>query len=204
MRSLLIRHHVKRRVALLVPVAIFAAACAGSSEVLKEQYEALSDERYAAVNSCTVKTGDGPDRLLVDHALIETDVPLPPDIVFTEILATSPAGFDFEPVAVLGDASTIRPHVLLGQDAPAAARLDFASLPFSPDRSQDFALGVILEIPAGAPANPPMAVEITGAEYTTGGQTYTLGFKRSGYVSRLAADGTYCENFGSGDFQQTD
>lgn len=161
-----------------------------------DRYPALSDA--GGFLSCAAVPGGGAERLLVAHPRTPSTEPLPDDIRFTEILGSSPAGWSFQSVAFTGDISSIPMNGLLDQNADRAPDYDTIPLPFRPDGPTDFALGVIIDVPAETADNPPAAVEVTGARYDTGGASYTLEFDYEVFVTRLAQDDPdYCNQPGT-------
>ena len=119
----------------------------------------------------------------------------PEDIVFTEIVGHSPAGFEYTPVLVEGDASFIMQEVLFAEDPTFLDDMEFFPLPHAPDQSKDFALGVIVDIPADADDDPEPVIVMSGAKYTTDGKDATLQFDRVGLVSRPDDNGEWCAKF---------
>lgn len=166
------------------------AACGLSGDDPSAEYSSLSGQ-YSGILTCTPVTDGEVERLLATHGLTRASDPLPDDIKFTGIVGSSPVGWSYEPVAITGETLTYGAH--LSQESDADRGYEISPLPFRPDGVTNFALGVIVDVPAESETNPPMAMKITGAEYTTGGKSYTMEFDRELFVTRAPMDDPeYC------------
>lgn len=188
-----------RSVVLVTAVSLALAACGTSESTLAERYPTLEDS--VGFSACLRKTGNGPNRLMANMGTLTTDEDaspgeLPADIVFRDVIGDSPAGFDFEPVALLTTGTTYY-DLLLDQRPDAADDTEFATLPYAPgpDREKTISIGVIVDIPEAGPFDPPAAIELNGFEYETGGETYTYDADVEVWVSRQSEDGAWCSAF---------
>lgn len=118
----------------------------------------------------------------------------PPDLVITDIEASSASGADLEKLVILGPSADIGPTASL--DELIDEGYETASLPYKATSSM-FMPAVITDVTADGPANPhgPL-VELKAMMYTFGGNTYRYEIPLSLWITRLEHDDTaYCAEF---------
>jgi len=175
-------------------VCLIVASCVQQADP-SEEFSTLRDDLFVPTATCSVVEASQADRMLISTGPVGREQPLPDDIVFTKIVGESAAGWPHHDVATTGEGNRLNSAVNLSFYDDRPMEFEITSLPFRPDGLTDFALGVLVDVPADTELNPEMMFEISGIEYTTSGETYIWELERKAFLTRSFDDPEACARF---------